>query len=269
MVWSEDNLTTVGSRKPTVRNLRNRKVNRYRPGLDSVSSDNFIKGLAKVGIKLFTKDPAKEAEKLAKLENDKYLNGLDKAIKGAVGIGASIVGAKGIADKLKKESTPASVSLPSMTVDTSGFKPTLVKPAINLPGTSNAPASSANPSPFTSVFSAANDTSRPVGEAPVANGLVNSILRAADKLPDSVKNAAKQYAENSGILSKAQEALRNASASAGLLPKTQKLKDAERLLTTPQNAGMFPTEIGGINSGIVWAVVAVAVVGALVYFGNK
>lgn len=272
MTWDENNYMAVTKSKPSVRALRTGKVRRYRPGLDSVSSDNFIKGIAKVGIKLFTKDPAKEAEKLKKLEGDKFLGGLDKAIKGATALGAAVVGANALGNKLKKESTPAPVVSPaSNKIDTSGFKPTpIVKPAISLPGTSNAPVTSvATPSPFQSVTP--TDLERPIGQAPVATGLANKVMGLFDDMPQDVKQEIKQRGqslidEGKGALTDAQKRLQNASASAGLLPKTKRLKEAEQLATTP---GYGTTEIAGIDSRIVYGVAFMFAMGVVIYFVTK
>lgn len=230
-------------------------------GLRGMEPDNFLKGVAKAGIKLFTKDPAKEQEKLKKLEGDKVMNVLDKGVKalaGAIGLGTGLKAAGVIG---KKEASKVT------SIDTSGFNATVSKPSLE-PSIKTVKSvtpmiSPLPPSVPSTPGDAAIEAAMQESQRNPATSLPDAIVRAAEFIPESrraeILNKAQGIYESgsNGLLTKAQKQLQELSA--GILPKTKPVKDAEKLLTAPQHSGNLKasTETLGFPTAILLPVVGV------------
>lgn len=249
---------------------------------DHFKFSDIGKGIAKGVTKFTTKDPAKERQKLAEIDA-KYAK-LEASPMGKIGntlaglgLGAvaALTGAKALTGGFAKAAS--SVVKPSPKIDTSAMagemlkKPVLVK--------SMTPTISPLPPSVPSTPGDANITAAMEASErnPGTGWLGDAITRAAEKLPPELRNEitqrGRELAESGKktVLSKAQKALSELSASGELLPKTKALKDAESLLLTPQHAaGDASSVLGGMSSTAMLGLgLAIAGILAAMYFGNK
>lgn len=237
-----------------LRNNRKRKVvvtDLVTGGLKGMKPDHFkfTDVLNKLGtgvIRATTKDKTKEAKKVSdlKAKTDKIAasgvgkagNALANLAVAALAVAGGVKGGQAIAKGIK-----AGKQVKSVTPAISPIKP-------SVPGSTGDAA----------IEAAIQETQRNPGTS-----LPDALVKATDKMPkeqrDKIISKAQQIYDSGsqGVLSTAQKKLQELST--GILPKTKPVKDAEALLTMPQNSGtaQASTEILGLPTSVILPLVGV------------
>lgn len=276
-----DNRRAVIALKPMGRKRRVIVSDMVSGSFDSFSRDHFKfsdigKGIAKGVTSLVTKDKAKEAEKLAAIDakyaNSKGVKVLDKTVGIGLGLLAGLTGAKALTGGFKKAAAPRTPS-----IDTSGFKPSMVKPSGPSIVRSVTPMISPLPpsvpsTPGDAAMEAAaqesqetNDQGWLAGAVEKAAGLFTPEQRAA------IMDKGRAIAESgkASVLTAAQKRLQELSTTGAMLPKTKSLKDAEALLMTPQHTADASSLSGLSMAAKIGIGLSVAGIIVAIYYGSR